>query len=98
MSSPALVSTPLGPAAVHADGPVAGARGTLVLGHGAGGGVGSADLVAAHGWDVPGAQKAGLTGAWFPRSERAYPSVYEAPHVLADDLPGAVAALLALPE
>ncbi|MGY1672705.1 alpha/beta hydrolase family protein [Geodermatophilus sp. SYSU D00710] len=49
MSSPALVDTPLGPAAVHADGPVAGARGTLVLGHGAGGGVASADLVAVSG-------------------------------------------------
>ena len=54
-------------------------------------------LVAAHGWDVQGAQQAGLTGAWFPRSERAYPGVYEPPHVRADDLPGAVAALLALP-
>jgi 2-haloacid dehalogenase len=54
-------------------------------------------LVAAHGWDVQGAQKAGLTGAWFPRGERAYPAVYEPAHVRADDLPGAVAALLALP-
>ena len=33
-------------------------------------------LVAAHGWDVLGAQRAGLTGAWFPRSERVYPAVY----------------------
>lgn len=54
-------------------------------------------LVAAHGWDVLGAQRAGLTGAWFPRSERVYPSVYAAPHVRADDLAGAVEALLALP-
>jgi 2-haloacid dehalogenase len=54
-------------------------------------------LVAAHGWDVQGAQRAGLTGAWFPRSERRYPSVYDEPHVLADDLAGAVEALLALP-
>jgi 2-haloacid dehalogenase len=54
-------------------------------------------LVAAHGWDVQGAQRAGLTGAWFPRSERAYPAVYEPASVQADDLPGAVAALLALP-
>lgn len=46
MSSPVLVDTPLGPAAVHTAGPADGARGTLVLGHGAGGGVGSADLVA----------------------------------------------------
>ena len=38
-------------------------------------------LVAAHGWDVLGAQRAGLTGAWFPRSERVYAAVYEPPHV-----------------
>jgi 2-haloacid dehalogenase len=54
-------------------------------------------LVAAHGWDVLGAQRAGLTGAWFPRSERVYPAVYDAPHVSAPDLAGAVGALLALP-
>ncbi len=58
MSTPARVGTPLGPAAVHADGPAADARGTLVLGHGAGGGVASADLLAvtasaaAAGWRV----------------------------------------------
>jgi 2-haloacid dehalogenase len=54
-------------------------------------------LVAAHGWDVLGAQRAGLTGAWFPRGERSYPAVYEPPHVRGDDLGGAVDALLALP-
>ena len=54
-------------------------------------------LVAAHGWDVLGAQRAGLTGAWFPRSERVYPAVYEPPHVTAPDLAGVVDALLALP-
>jgi 2-haloacid dehalogenase len=54
-------------------------------------------LVAAHGWDVLGAQRAGLTGAWFPRGERSYPAVYERPHVAADDVAGAVDALLALP-
>jgi 2-haloacid dehalogenase len=54
-------------------------------------------LVAAHGWDVLGAQRAGLTGAWFPRSERSYPAVYEPPHVSATDLGAAVDALLALP-
>jgi 2-haloacid dehalogenase len=54
-------------------------------------------LVAAHAWDVHGAQRAGLTGAWFPRSERDHASVFEPPHVRSDDLPGAVAALLALP-
>jgi 2-haloacid dehalogenase len=54
-------------------------------------------LVAAHGWDVQGAQRAGLTGAWFPRSERSYPAVYDEPHVTAGDLAGAVEGLLALP-
>jgi 2-haloacid dehalogenase len=54
-------------------------------------------LIAAHGWDVLGAQRAGLTGAWFPRGERSYPAVYEAPHVSATDLGGAVEGLLALP-
>lgn len=58
MSPAATVDTPLGPAAVHADGPDTRARGTLVLGHGAGGGVASADLLAvtssagAAGWRV----------------------------------------------
>jgi 2-haloacid dehalogenase len=54
-------------------------------------------LVAAHGWDVLGAQRAGLTGAWFPRSERTYPAVYEPPHVAAADLGAVVDALLDLP-
>jgi 2-haloacid dehalogenase len=54
-------------------------------------------LVAAHGWDIHGAQRAGLTGAWFPRAERSYPAVYEEPHVAASDLAGVVDALLALP-
>ncbi|MEX5717920.1 HAD family hydrolase [Geodermatophilus maliterrae] len=54
-------------------------------------------LVAAHGWDVLGAERAGLTGAWFPRAERVYPPAYPAPAVVADDLAGAVEALLALP-
>jgi 2-haloacid dehalogenase len=55
-------------------------------------------LVAAHGWDVLGAQRAGLTGAWFPRGERSYPAVYEPPHVTAPALSGVVDALLALPD
>ena len=54
-------------------------------------------LVAAHGWDVLGAQRAGLTGAWFPRHERVYPAVYDPAALVADDLAGAVDALLALP-
>ena len=54
-------------------------------------------LIASHGWDVLGAQRAGLTGAWFPRSERVYPAVYDPAHVEAADIGGAVEALLALP-
>jgi 2-haloacid dehalogenase len=54
-------------------------------------------LVAAHGWDVHGAQRAGLTGAWFPRAERVYPGVYEPAHVVAGSIGEAVEALLALP-
>ena len=55
-------------------------------------------LVAAHGWDVHGAQRAGLTGAWFPRRERCYPAVYEPAHVEAASLAGAIEGLLALPD
>ncbi|MCF6742961.1 haloacid dehalogenase [Blastococcus sp. KM273128] len=54
-------------------------------------------LVAAHGWDVLGARRAGLTGAWFPRSERVFPAVYVEPDVAGADLAGAVDGLLALP-
>jgi predicted alpha/beta-hydrolase family hydrolase len=52
------VPTPLGPARVHRTDPDGAVSGTLVLGHGAGGGVGSADLIAlasavpAAGWRV----------------------------------------------
>ncbi|MGY1696439.1 HAD family hydrolase [Geodermatophilus sp. SYSU D00814] len=53
-------------------------------------------LVAAHGWDVLGAERAGLTGAWFPRGERVYPPAFPVPTVVAGDLAGAVDALLAL--
>lgn len=43
---PREVGTPLGPARVHRDEPAGAGRGTLVLGHGAGGGGQSADLTA----------------------------------------------------
>ena len=55
---PRSVPTPHGPARVHRAGPAGDPRGTLVLGHGAGGGVDSADLLAvsaagaADGWQV----------------------------------------------
>ena len=54
-------------------------------------------LVAAHAWDVQGAQAAGLTGAFVPRSERVYAEVYGSPDVQGGSLPEAVEALLALP-
>lgn len=54
-------------------------------------------LVAAHGWDVHGAQRAGCTGAWIPRGERVFPDVFGEPHVSGGNLVGAVEALLALP-
>lgn len=54
-------------------------------------------LVAAHGWDVHGALRAGLSAAWFPRSERVYPAVYDPAAIVAGDLAGAVDALLSLP-
>jgi 2-haloacid dehalogenase len=54
-------------------------------------------LVAAHSWDVHGAQHAGLTGAWVPRTERVYAQVHQPPHVQGGTLVDAVEALLALP-
>ena len=54
-------------------------------------------LVAAHGWDVHGAQQAGLTGAWIPRTERTFPAVFGEPHLRGTDLADAVEALLRLP-
>jgi 2-haloacid dehalogenase len=54
-------------------------------------------MVAAHGWDVHGAVRAGLTGVWFPRAERSYPAIYDPAALVAADLGGAVDALLALP-
>ncbi|MEU2349716.1 HAD family hydrolase [Modestobacter sp. NPDC049651] len=54
-------------------------------------------LVAAHAWDVQGAQAAGLTGAFVPRSERVFADVLGEPDVQAASLPEVVDALLALP-
>ncbi len=54
-------------------------------------------LVAAHGWDVHGAVRAGLTGVWFARAERSYPAVYDPSALVATDLAAAVDAVLALP-
>ena len=54
-------------------------------------------LVAVHSWDVQGAQRAGLTGAWCSRSESRWAGVFEPPHVQGATLTEVVDALLALP-
>jgi len=57
------IATPHGPARAHVTEPAAAVRGTLVLGHGAGGGIQSADLVAVTeeasgaGWRVIGVEQ-----------------------------------------
>ena len=62
-------------------------------------GVAPADvaLVAVHAWDVHGAQRAGLTGAWCARAEGRLGSVFDEPHVRGADLVATVQALLDLP-
>ncbi|MEV4175555.1 haloacid dehalogenase type II [Nonomuraea sp. NPDC049709] len=47
---------------------------------------GQAALVAVHPWDIDGAQRAGLIGAYLDRRGTAYPSVMSTPHVSAPDL------------
>ncbi|GHE09146.1 HAD-IA family hydrolase [Klenkia taihuensis] len=54
-------------------------------------------LVAVHGWDVHGAQRAGLTGGWAARAERRHAPVLDEPHVSGADLVEVVRGLLALP-
>lgn len=48
---------------------------------------GDAALIAVHPWDVHGASRAGLRGAWLDRHRVPYPSVFLAPDVSASDLP-----------
>jgi 2-haloacid dehalogenase len=43
-------------------------------------------LVAAHAWDVAGAMRAGLRGAWVSRSERLLPAVVPEPDLRGNDL------------
>ncbi|MGV9776328.1 haloacid dehalogenase type II [Streptosporangium sp. NPDC003464] len=43
-------------------------------------------LVAVHPWDIDGAQRAGLVGAWLDRHGTPYPGVMTAPHLSAPDL------------
>jgi 2-haloacid dehalogenase len=57
---------------------------------------GDAMLVAAHAWDVWGAKRAGLRGAWISGDERVYPPAAPDPDVSAEDLEGAAGAIIAL--
>ncbi len=50
-------------------------------------------LVAAHGWDIQGARRAGLITGYVARDGKPYPAVMEAPDAQADSLDGVVAAL-----
>lgn len=43
-------------------------------------------MVAAHAWDLAGAEHAGMRTAWVARGEVAYPTVFPAPDVEGDDL------------
>lgn len=52
-------------------------------------------LVAVHPWDVDGAKRAGMIGAWIDRNQRPYPSVMTRPDVTGADLPTVATALLA---
>lgn len=52
-------------------------------------------LVAAHGWDVMGAMRAGMHGAWVSRKERWLMPTLPKPDVVADDLEAAAQAIMA---
>lgn len=54
-------------------------------------------LVAAHGWDVHGAHRAGLLTGWVSRLEGHWNDVFDPPDVTGPDLVGVVRELLALP-
>ncbi|WP_159943336.1 MULTISPECIES: haloacid dehalogenase type II [unclassified Nocardiopsis] len=51
-------------------------------------------LAAVHPWDVDGAQRAGLVGAWLNRGDKPYPRVMAAPRVQAPSLPALATELL----
>ena len=52
-------------------------------------------LVAVHSWDVDGAGRAGLAGAWLNRKRGVYPDFFEPPAASSDTLGGLADALLA---
>jgi 2-haloacid dehalogenase len=51
-------------------------------------------MIAAHAWDVAGALRAGLRGAWIASKEKTYLDVYPTPDVRAGDIAEAARALL----
>ncbi len=53
-------------------------------------------LVAAHAWDVQGANRAGLATGWVSRAEKAFPQVMQSPDVKGDTLTAVVQQLSAL--
>jgi 2-haloacid dehalogenase len=52
-------------------------------------------LIAVHPWDVHGAMRAGLRGAWLDRDGLAWPEVFERPNVSAPDLPALASSIMA---
>jgi 2-haloacid dehalogenase len=50
-------------------------------------------LIAVHPWDVHGAKRAGLSGAWLDRDGRPYPDIFEPPDATGRDLPTLAKAL-----
>jgi 2-haloacid dehalogenase len=52
-------------------------------------------LVAVHPWDIDGAKRAGLQGAWLNRKGSLYPEFFERPDATAETLGGLAEALLA---
>ena len=52
-------------------------------------------MIAVHPWDIDGATRAGLRGAWLRRGADEYPPYFSAPEFSGDDLPELAAALLA---
>jgi len=54
----------------------------------------AAVLIAVHPWDVHGAMRAGLRGAWLDRHGDPYPGVFLAPDLRAPDLPALVDQLI----
>jgi 2-haloacid dehalogenase len=51
-------------------------------------------MVAAHGWDIAGAARAGLRTAWISGKERIYPATFPSPDIRAPDLESAARSII----